>query len=351
MDLNKKLALSYYQTIATLHEDHQIYLVKHQETNRIYVKKILAIYNLAVYERLSQVPIPGIPRIIDYFEDRNQLIVIEEFISGDTLQDKLNANDLSISDITDYMMDLCNILDALHSNSPAIIHRDIKPSNIIITNYNRAVLLDFNAAKYQSFHEEADTVLLGTQGYAAPEQYGFSASTPQTDIYALGIVLKEMLSSIHCSDPKLLSIMEKCTKFNPTERFATIQEVKSLLLHYQKPTAILPTEKATLALPGFRTKQPWKMFLAVCYYLAALWLSLSLTVENSTLYSLWVERIFCWIIVMFVALGIFNYLNIQSFFPLGKHPNILLRSIGIALSISAICLLLFVMMAILSSLG
>ena len=91
---------------------------------------------------------------------------------------------------------LCNILEALHSMTPPIIHRDIKPSNIIITSYNYAMLLDFNAAKQFSGQNESDTVLIGTPGYAAPEQYGFGSSSPKTDIYSLGIVLREMLDRI-----------------------------------------------------------------------------------------------------------------------------------------------------------
>lgn len=77
------------------------------------------------------------------------------------------------------MIMLCNILNALHSMTPPIIHRDIKPSNIIITSYNYAMLLDFNAAKQFSGQNESDTVLIGTPGYAAPEQYGFGSSSPK----------------------------------------------------------------------------------------------------------------------------------------------------------------------------
>ena len=90
----------------------------------------------------------GIPRIIEYLEEDNRLILIEEYISGCSLQDMIDDGKLSLTDIFCYMLELCNILEILHAHSPAIIHRDIKPSNIIITNYNKAVLLDFNAAKY-----------------------------------------------------------------------------------------------------------------------------------------------------------------------------------------------------------
>lgn len=66
------------------------------------------------------------------------------------------------------MIMLCNILEALHSMTPPIIHRDIKPSNIIITSYNYAMLLDFNAAKQFSGQNESDTVLIGTPDMQLP---------------------------------------------------------------------------------------------------------------------------------------------------------------------------------------
>lgn len=125
LDLTNRLAVSYYQVIAVLNEEHHIYLVQHQETHKIYVKKILDVYNIDIYRQLHTSPVTGIPRIIDYCEENNQLIVIEEFISGDSLEDKLNCSSLTLEDILHYMFDLCDILEQLHSREPAIIHRDI----------------------------------------------------------------------------------------------------------------------------------------------------------------------------------------------------------------------------------
>lgn len=127
---------------------------------------------------------------------------------------------------------LCNILEALHSMTPPIIHRDIKPSNIIITSYNYAMLLDFNAAKQFSGQNESDTVLIGTPGYAAPEQYGFGSSSPKTDIYSLGIVLREMLGSITPVPDiapilhRLNLIAERCTQMTPAARYQSVVELK-----------------------------------------------------------------------------------------------------------------------------
>ena len=87
-----------------------------------------------------------------------------------------------------------------------IIHRDIKPSNIMITEQNHVVLLDFNAAKLYTNASTNDTVLLGTKGYAAPEQYGFGSSSPQTDIYAIGVLIKEAADHMTNVPERLFSI-------------------------------------------------------------------------------------------------------------------------------------------------
>lgn len=225
--------MSDYKIISALNEEHKVYLVQSALSGNIYVQKILDIYNIRVYEYLYRNPVAGIPRLINYYEDGNQLIVIEEYISGTSLQEKIDNSDLSVSDIRSYMIMLCNILEALHSMTPPIIHRDIKPSNIIITSYNYAMLLDFNAAKQFSGQNESDTVLIGTPGYAAPEQYGFGSSSPKTDIYSLGIVLREMLGSITPVPDiapilhRLNLIAEKCTQMTPAARYQSVAELKN----------------------------------------------------------------------------------------------------------------------------
>lgn len=224
--------MSDYKIISALNEEHKVYLVQSALSGNIYVQKILDVYNIRVYEYLYRNPVAGIPCLINYYEDGNQLIVIEEYISGTSLQEKIDNSDLSVSDIRSYMIMLCNILEALHSMTPPIIHRDIKPSNIIITSYNYAMLLDFNAAKQFSGQNESDTVLIGTPGYAAPEQYGFGSSSPKTDIYSLGIVLREMLGSITPAFDiapilhRLNRIADKCTQMTPAARYQSVAELK-----------------------------------------------------------------------------------------------------------------------------
>jgi serine/threonine protein kinase len=324
-DFTHRLTISYYKTIAVINEEHHTYLVQHQESHKIFIKKILDVYNMNVYQQLYAHPVMGTPRIVDYMEENNRLTIIEEFVSGCSLIEKINTVQLSEVDILNYMEDLCTILEELHSFQPAIIHRDIKPSNIIITPYNRAVLLDFNAAKNYSSSKSEDTVFLGTQGYAAPEQYGFGASSPQTDIYALGILLKEMLVSLPQSTNRFDSIIKRCTQINPSERFANISELKNELLHP------LPHLSMKYAPPGFRTRTPWKMLLSSLFYVFAAWLSLSSTEDSLSGLVLWGDKILTLAILLSAVFCSFNYMNIQRFLPLCQHKNRLIRYIGIAI--------------------
>lgn len=351
MDYTHRLAISYYKTIAVINEMHNIFLVQHQETQKIFIKKILDVYNIGIYEHLYNNHIVGTPKIIDYCEEDNKLIIIEEYIAGDSLQEKIQRSLLSISDILIYIQDLCNILEKFHSMTPEIIHRDIKPSNIIITSCNHAVLLDFNAAKFFSAESTEDTVLLGTQGYAAPEQYGFGVSSPQTDIYSLGIVLKEMVASLLSPCDLFDSIIDKCIQLNPSERYQTVNELKRAVSGLIKPERqhIVSNHIAKFLPPGYRTKTPWKMLVSSIFYLFISWMCLSLEIKNISGAALWLERIFVLSMMLFIVFGCFNYMDIQQLIPLCKHKNRLVHYIGIVILDVTVILSLFIILFIIET--
>lgn len=104
MDYSGQLALSYYKTIATLNEEHKVYLVQHLETKEIFVKKILSVYNADIYKELYQHPVCGSPRIVEYVEENDQLILIESYISGQTLTHYMKKSCLNLSSVVSYMM-------------------------------------------------------------------------------------------------------------------------------------------------------------------------------------------------------------------------------------------------------
>lgn len=337
MDLQQQLALSYYNEISELNREHKISIVQHRDNKRIFVKKVLDIYNRNVYEYLMKNPIQGIPTIYELFEDGTQLIIIEEYISGETLESIItNHGALATEVIIKYTIQLCNILANLHNCSPAIIHRDIKPSNIIITPNDNVVLLDLNAAKYMNAQSQEDTTLLGTKGYAAPEQYGFGSSSTRTDIYAVGVLMNTMAIgsfSLDTSTSILQPIIKKCTELNPENRYSSILELKdSLITINGTPSGNHPCKDWMRFLPpGFRKMNMLHILVASLGYLFIFWLCLTLEVKDANPKQLFIERIMCLIIFLSGIACTCNYLDIQARIPFCNSSNKFLRILGIIL--------------------
>lgn len=336
MDIKKRLQLSYYKTIATLNEEHKIYIVQNSEDKHIYVKKILDVYNYNVYKYLHSHHVNGTPFIYELYQEENTLTVIEEYISGKTLEELLRQKHIfSIDEIKNIVWQLCNILNQLHNCKPAIIHRDLKPSNIILTDEGRVVLLDLNAAKHFSNNGNEDTTLLGTKGYAAPEQYGFGMSNPQTDIYALGMVINTLLhgdfSPIPYPNTELTPIVIKCLKLPSEKRYKSVNEIKKQLNVSLVDSSKLSYNKMMLLPPGFRHLKPLNMIVASIVYIFTFWLCLSLEVKNSTPVTLFIQRIFCLIGFLGVELISNNYLGVQKSFSLCRSNNIIVRILGICI--------------------
>lgn len=357
MDHSETPDLSCYQTIAALNEAHQIFLVQHRDTHKIFVKKILDIYNIDIYQTLSAHPVYGIPRIVEYQESDGQLILIESYISGQCLEELLYTNRLDLSTVTRYILELCGILSCLHQMDPPVVHRDIKPSNLIITEHDHVVLLDFNAAKHFSETSTSDTILLGTQGYAAPEQYGFGSSSPKTDIYAIGVLFQELTAFLPKVPAPLSGIMEKCTKMDPAERYHTVDDLKLAILNAIGTPVSESAAGSQCSVssvrwlpPGFRTRTLWKALLAIPSYLILIWLSLTLQAESANVLDLWIQRGFCLLISFSLILGTFNYMDIHKHFPWCKSRQPLLKILGIALLDLMLAFPLMIAMVLLSSL-
>jgi hypothetical protein len=141
---------------------------------------------------------PMLPRIADLCEDERYIYIIMDYIEGETLSEVIKAEGkIREPRLTDWAKQLCDVLIYLHSRQPPVIYRDMKPSNIILGKNGRLYLVDFGTAK--SYKEQAleDTVYIGTQGYAAPEQFGSGKSDERTDLYNMGMTLFHLATGIH----------------------------------------------------------------------------------------------------------------------------------------------------------
>jgi len=147
---------------------------------------------------LSHLDHPNLPHLYEYFQDPGHWYLVMDFIAGETLeeyQSKAPNRRLLLSEVLDIGLQLCRVLDYLHSQQPPIVFRDLKPTNIMRTPTGLLYLIDFGIARYFKPGQTRDTVALGSPGYAAPEQYGKAQTTPRADIYSLGAVLHQLLTA------------------------------------------------------------------------------------------------------------------------------------------------------------
>ena len=139
----------------------------------------------------------NLPHIYDYFDDTGRWYLVMDFIEGETLeeyQSKTGGKRLDVPDVLHIGMQLCTVLNFLHTRTPVIIFRDLKPANIMRAPDGRIYLIDFGIARHFKPGQTKDTSVLGSLGYAAPEQHGKAQTDHLSDIYSLGATLHELLS-------------------------------------------------------------------------------------------------------------------------------------------------------------
>ena len=340
MNLNEQCAYSYYVPVAPISEEHSVWLVQHAQTGKFYVRKTIQYYfNVAVFRYLKAHPVPDMPRILEVFEDENTLHIIEEYISGDTLEDLLKTHGtFSEEVVTDWIRQLCRILSNLHHCSPPVIHRDIKPSNIILGCDGRIKLLDLSAARQDCDRKSQDTVIMGTAGYAAPEQYGFSSSSEVTDIYSVGILMNKLLTGKLLSEQvysgSLSGIIEKCTQLEPAKRYKNVEELDRDLSGYipaENQSHKKEKSKWHYLPPGFRSGNIVLMFLAFLGYFCILSITLTMKTNSEVPRVVWANRITASVIFLAITFLTGNYQDCQSFLPLARSSNPVIRIIGIVL--------------------
>jgi serine/threonine-protein kinase len=166
---------------------------------------------------LSQLDHPNLPQVIDFFEDRGRAYLVMEFIWGESLEKRISrANSpLLEREVLRWAVQICTVLEYLHSRQPPIIFRDLKPSNVMVNNAGVIKLVDFGIARTYKEDKLQDTIALGSENYAAPEQWGEAQTDARSDIYGLGATLYHLLANIPPSPAFLPSEPEPVDTLNP----------------------------------------------------------------------------------------------------------------------------------------
>ena len=220
-----------YDTLRVLKQSPRgtVSVVRHKKSGTRYVFRRYS-GSGEVYRRLLPVLCPHLPQIMEAAEQDGQTAVLEEYVQGDTLAELLMGARLTEREARQVTMQLCQALHVLHSMGA--VHRDVKPENVILRGSD-AVLIDFDAARIYKDESESGTQVLGTTGFAAPEQYGIFQSDERADIFSLGVLLNIMLTGKHPSREmaagKMGRIVRKCTMTAPEQRYQSARALMEVL--------------------------------------------------------------------------------------------------------------------------
>lgn len=216
-----------FQRIRSMREtERSIVWLASDTTGRLVVIKRIHAVGLP-FLQLKDLAHPLYPEILFVGEGEGETWLVEEFVSGRTLQEELDTGKhFSSQEARAIALALLDGMAAFHGIG--IVHRDIKPSNIILQNAVHARLIDFDAARRIQAGADGDTERLGTVGYAPPEQFGFGQTDARSDIYALGMTIRAILREER--EAGLGKILDKCTELNPRDRYASAEDMRKALL-------------------------------------------------------------------------------------------------------------------------
>lgn len=227
---------------------------------------------IAETDILKRLNHPNLPSIVDVIDCGDSFLIVMDYIEGRPLDHWLkNEGAQPQEKVVEWAKQICDVLGYLHSRKSPIIYRDLKPANVMLRPDGQIEIIDFGTAREFKETSIEDTSCLGTQGYAAPEQYGGHGQTDgRTDIYTLGATMYHLLTGHNPSlppyemypirqwNPMLSSGLEqivlRCTQKNPEDRYQSCAELMYALEHYTE----LDVE--------YRKKQSrkWRAFLASC---------------------------------------------------------------------------------------
>ena len=228
-DSIKNYIKNHFKIIKLLRQNSkgEVYLAQIIETGEFVIIKKINFTGLP-YKILKKNPHKLFAKIFHCAEDSEDTLIIEEFIQGEPLIERiLNKNFLNDDEVKEILLQICEGLKFLHKLG--IIHRDIKPSNLILQADGVIKLIDFDAARIFKENQSEDTNSLGTKGYAPPEQYGYGQTDSRSDIYALGITFQKLLGENYHGN--LEKILSKCTEIDPKNRWQNVDELKFALIN------------------------------------------------------------------------------------------------------------------------
>lgn len=177
------------------------------KNDEIVVNSLLAEANM-----VKKLDHPALPRIVDIIDNGVTIYIIMDFIEGESLDKVLEEYGAQPEEkVISWAMQICDVLSYLHSQKPPIIYRDMKPANLMLKPNGNISIIDFGIAREYKEQNLADTTVLGTKGYAPPEQYS-GQTDARSDIFALGMTMHHLLTGV---DPRSGEAYVPVRQWNP----------------------------------------------------------------------------------------------------------------------------------------
>ena len=228
------------------------------KNDEIVVNSLLAEANMM--KRLDH---PALPRIVDIIDNGITIYVVMDYIEGESLDKIINEFGAQPEEkVVEWGMQIADALSYLHGQKPPIIYRDMKPANVMLKPEGNIKIIDFGIAREYKEQNLADTTVLGTKGYAPPEQYS-GQTDPRSDIYALGMTMHHLLTGV---DPRNGEAYAPVRQWNPE-----VSEGLEIIIdkcvqpaaenRYQNCTDLIyDLEHPDLITRGFKKKQKRKLW-------------------------------------------------------------------------------------------
>ena len=268
-----------YEIFRSLNSDTKLAV---NESNNIYILKRITLAEVPLVKTLSALDNPHIARCYGTATVDGEFYAVCEHIQGETLADYVRrAGPLEDVKVREIALQLCDGLAAVHG--AGIVHRDINPNNIMLDSLGNVKIIDFGISRLVKPNQTMDTEILGTHGYAAPEQYGFEQTSGKSDIYAVGVLMNYLLTgclpSVRAAAGPLAPVILKCIQIDDTKRYENVHALSAAL---GKRGRLL---KLLRSLPGFRANKPWHKAVAVTYCIAAVFFETCLILAGTSAFE------------------------------------------------------------------
>lgn len=250
-------AFLYENLTPVYHYNNVTRLCMYEPTGALYIVKDTDLENEAYFRSLLAIHSPYLAQVRYVKKETDHISVMLDYVAGESLAERLKGGNTLAEEKALYIATaLCSGLNELHK--AGLVHRDVTPGNIILDASGKPVLIDYGILRSYKEDKGNDTVILGTPGYAAPEQFGFTQSDARTDIYALGVLINVMLTGKFPNQKqatgKLQRTVIKCTAIDAENRYKSAAQLEKELLRIKKQTQPdLGSDNFLNLIPGLRT--------------------------------------------------------------------------------------------------